>query len=944
MLMSSEAKQVWDQALERIGQPPEDKQVWAKHDAPHALACVMIEFRKDERIRPVLWNMAHVYGGTEASLVVVHGTKNLEYIKETATAGWKNVKYVCLPFDNIDIEQYNQILTSPDFWGKFKSDHVLIFQTDSLIRKPVDPIFFDYAFVGAPWTWLPNGSSRFVGNGGFSLRCVQLCKQVCEKSRYDVSRDGAEDVFFAKFMPIDAVPPGHVAGRFSVETVYNPDPCGMHNAFTYLPADQIRELVKWLPGTPGPLEPKTVNIWDYVSLGEVVDRVSILEIKLEHCDDPVKRANLEKEYERWWSLIPEGVDAAPLKEINARLWDHEDRVRELIRADDFGPDFVEVAKAIPADNDERYARKRRINQEASCDIQEEKLYVEPEVDELDTIAELVRHCLLNPRNDSRSAEELMSCVNGLHLEEAVPLLVECIHKRPYEKEPYNIIVQLLGRNQDAILPVLEMGAARCQDSKGFREQLQKLRATMAEKPKATKATRKTTTKPIKIKPDVRALNMLVSTGRYRDILAMCEGAEAQGNTPKHSVACNSRNFVADESDDWVKLVYAEALWRTGDFQAANDRFTELIEKHPDLDQVSCKVTYAQGEMCTALRDFETAKELYECLLDNICLMDDKQDIENLPFSYGCLMLLMGNYREAYEYIAMYAKQNLGKSYNYPWWEGDLGVKTLAVIGHYGIGDQVMYARFLPEICKKAERVLFVMASFEELDWLFKEATLECPNLEVIRGSDLDKHSVDAMVSILALPKFAGVETVDDIPFLNYLSRGDPARTPSKRVLVNYGGQKNNPVLEYRRCVPCDAFVKLLDDVSRDVSGIQWVSVMRDLSDDDKEALTARGVDLRGDLIDAHTGVFQETYALLQDTDLVVTTDTGLAHLAGTMNVPVVLLLSAFPEARWGVEGDTTAWYPSFKVVRQSTMGEWDEAIAEAATFVKAFLGFSLNSA
>jgi len=78
--------------------------------------------------------------------------------------------------------------------------------------------------------------------------------------------------------------------------------------------------------------------------------------------------------------------------------------------------------------------------------------------------------------------------------------------------------------------------------------------------------------------------------------------------------------------------------------------------------------------------------------------------------------------------------------------------------------------------------------------------------------------------------------------------------------------------------------------------------------------------------------FLDTAALMMSLDLVVTSDTSIAHLAGALRRPCFLALKKYPEWRWGMTGETTAWYPSMRLFRQERDGDWGgvfERIAEA---------------
>ena len=76
--------------------------------------------------------------------------------------------------------------------------------------------------------------------------------------------------------------------------------------------------------------------------------------------------------------------------------------------------------------------------------------------------------------------------------------------------------------------------------------------------------------------------------------------------------------------------------------------------------------------------------------------------------------------------------------------------------------------------------------------------------------------------------------------------------------------------------------------------------------------------------------FLETAAIIANCDLVITSDTSVAHLAGGMGKTTWLLLKKVPEWRWGLAGDTSFWYPSMRLFRQQQRGNWDEVIERVA--------------
>jgi hypothetical protein len=118
-----------------------------------------------------------------------------------------------------------------------------------------------------------------------------------------------------------------------------------------------------------------------VSNGEIADKLTILEIKLEKIKEEGKLTNLKNEYEEVNSSMGSIMEKShplycKLYEINSRLWEIEDHIRDLERARDFGDDFVQTARSVYFVNDERSEVKRKINEETGSKLFEEKSYEE----------------------------------------------------------------------------------------------------------------------------------------------------------------------------------------------------------------------------------------------------------------------------------------------------------------------------------------------------------------------------------------------------------------------------------------------------------------------------------------------------------------------------------------------------------------------------------------
>ncbi len=116
-----------------------------------------------------------------------------------------------------------------------------------------------------------------------------------------------------------------------------------------------------------------------VSNGEIVDKLTIIEIKLKHIKDADKLKNLQKEYEvlneAVSKIIPKDHELyQALLNINQELWDIEDRIRDYERNKDFGDAFIQTARAVYFTNDKRSEIKRKINELTGSALIEEKSY------------------------------------------------------------------------------------------------------------------------------------------------------------------------------------------------------------------------------------------------------------------------------------------------------------------------------------------------------------------------------------------------------------------------------------------------------------------------------------------------------------------------------------------------------------------------------------------
>ena len=116
-----------------------------------------------------------------------------------------------------------------------------------------------------------------------------------------------------------------------------------------------------------------------VSNGEIIDKLTIIQIKLERIKEETKLKNLKKEYEELIKVTSSIMSTKDLLykalfDVNNELWDIEDHIRDLERNKNFGEDFISTARAVYIKNDRRAELKREINIKTSSELIEEKSY------------------------------------------------------------------------------------------------------------------------------------------------------------------------------------------------------------------------------------------------------------------------------------------------------------------------------------------------------------------------------------------------------------------------------------------------------------------------------------------------------------------------------------------------------------------------------------------
>ena len=242
------------------------------------------------------------------------------------------------------------------------------------------------------------------------------------------------------------------------------------------------------------------------------------------------------------------------------------------------------------------------------------------------------------------------------------------------------------------------------------------------------------------------------------------------------------------------------------------------------------------------------------------------------------------------------------------WDGkdDLSGESILVIGEHGIGDQIMFARYVQTLSAETGAVIYFKPR-RELVRLF-EAGLH--GVRVLpAGNEIPQ--VNYWIGNISLPQRLGI--VDPPPPLDFSHCRRTSAMP--RVGICWHG---GPILasDSKRSTPLEAWLPLLDTTP----GVQFVSLQYGETPDAR-------LEPLGDVAD-----MLATAQRMHNLDLVITVDTSIAHLAGSMGIPTWMLCYRPFEWRWsvkdGVDDKSTPWYPTMRLFRQEVRGLWAPTFEE----------------
>ena len=251
------------------------------------------------------------------------------------------------------------------------------------------------------------------------------------------------------------------------------------------------------------------------------------------------------------------------------------------------------------------------------------------------------------------------------------------------------------------------------------------------------------------------------------------------------------------------------------------------------------------------------------------------------------------------------------------------------MGEQGHGDNIQFFRFLSDLYARGARIILqVTATVVPL--------FQNPRIQVITFDD-PVPEFDYWSPIMSLPGILNV-TLENLPNILHYLVANPVLCRAwqerlglkKRLRVGFcwSGRRDTWINRHKS-MPIDTML----DMIRNNPAYEWINLQADCTEEETAQLVAAGATCFPGLI--HN--FADTAALMHHLDVVLSVDTAVAHLAGALGRPAWIMLNSFGlDWRWLLNRDDSPWYPSARLFRQPSMGDWASVTKRIAQYLTWF--------
>lgn len=536
------------------------------------------------------------------------------------------------------------------------------------------------------------------------------------------------------------------------------------------------------------------------SLGEIIDKYTILMIKLKKSNNEQQKNNIKREYIELQQIIDINNNIIKgyidkLFTVNIKLWELEDLIRYLSINKIYDDKYINCSENIHRTNDERYKIKREINEKFNSEIKEEKILQTIDIsfnNSQNIILKEAKIDILTLNDKILHSQELF---NKKNYQECYKLLLDNINIYDYKKYIPNI------------------------------------------------------------NPDI--------------------------------------NYI-------IILLYSSFL---------------TIDNLLSIQKIDI--------------------ECYDYLYKYLNLIENKNFVDYFTKIYIKINLYSKNYQKVktsikYLYPVKNNKLNIySDTSSYPDYNKITKnpVEVILIYSCGGLGDVIMLSRYIQEFCNYYNNYNIIYMLHEDgLHWIFTTIFKDVKNLEVKTkktfNNKFNYHINLHEVAFILEKEYWDINNnyyLKNIVGSN-ISLNNIINKNKKNIVINWSGNKANQN-EHIRTID----LKLLVNVLKKHNNLNYISINKNLNDKEKRILKDNNILDLSNIIDNCNNSFYDTISILNNIDLVVSTDTSIVHLAGSMGIETICLLTTIREWRW-TNDENSNWYPKMKLLRQKELSNWNNVL------------------
>ena len=366
----------------------------------------------------------------------------------------------------------------------------------------------------------------------------------------------------------------------------------------------------------------------------------------------------------------------------------------------------------------------------------------------------------------------------------------------------------------------------------------------------------------------------------------------------------------------------ELFYNIGILYAVQHKYGEAVINYKKTLKIDPTNKFAFNNLANVYKElskFTEAIELYKKAIK----IDNKYF--QAHFNLGLILLLKKPSSlawEKYEYRESKIK-NINIIKNIPKWEGsNLKNKTLLIVCEQGIGDNVQFIRYVKKIKKNQSNIFLLIKKnlislFENID-----------EVEKIFINENDIPSIDFYISSMSLPFIFRHEKSLPPPYrffktnLKLKKYWELKLNKEKKIKIGiiWQGDNLNHKMDFKRSVPLKILQPILE-----LKEIKFVSLQKDFGREQIKLNKFENLitDFYGNI---DQKPFEDTLSIIESLDMIISSDTSIAHIAATMNKNTWIMIPRVPDWRWGLKGQKTIWYDNVKLYRQKKINNWSNVI------------------